>query len=271
MKKKPVEQGTAVATGGRPMKLRCDYREDDFEYWPRPTELQLAQLAARLARTEKIEPKQLVREAWALYWESCRVIKADYRKVEEYFRHEERSDASLADDCVGQIEPVPKPKKYPLTFGEAELLLLPKLKGRTADRAIVFRDYIFSKIVNRCLEGARDSEGIGVVEFTEETLRDLRDRYDDEVTKTFTQMRKRSYDAQGYAQLAGDFWGWYHGPRTYRLSEIKAANASKRWEKVREQERLAAEAKAKAEAEAKLNPVVTQPARKASKKSKSPS
>ena len=41
----------------------------------------VANLAARLARTEKIDPKQLVNEAWDLYWESCRKIQADHREV----------------------------------------------------------------------------------------------------------------------------------------------------------------------------------------------
>jgi hypothetical protein len=44
--------------------IRYDYREQDFEQWPRPSELELARLAAQLARTEKIDPKQLVAEAW---------------------------------------------------------------------------------------------------------------------------------------------------------------------------------------------------------------
>ena len=44
--------------------LSTDHRDQSFEYWPRPSELELAHLAARLARTEKIDSKQLVKEAW---------------------------------------------------------------------------------------------------------------------------------------------------------------------------------------------------------------
>jgi hypothetical protein len=82
---KPKTAASASISGTFKCKglvLRCDHRELDFEYWPRPSELELAHLAARLARTSPIDPKQLVKEAWSIYWESCQKIKKDYLEVE---------------------------------------------------------------------------------------------------------------------------------------------------------------------------------------------
>jgi len=78
MKNQHAQPGTPARTEGDNTKtlpapkadsliLTCDHRDAPFEHWPRPTELQLAELAARLACTEKIDPKQLVAEAWRLY------------------------------------------------------------------------------------------------------------------------------------------------------------------------------------------------------------
>jgi hypothetical protein len=72
--------------------LRCDYREEDFNHWPRPSELDLAHLAARLAGSTKGEPKPLAARAWKLYWECCKLIQEDYRKVQPQLEFDARGD-----------------------------------------------------------------------------------------------------------------------------------------------------------------------------------
>src|SRR5512135_2646567 len=76
-----IADAPVVAKSDR-LVLTCDHRDAPFEHWPRPTEMQLAELAARLARTEKIDPKQLVAEAWSLYWESCKKIQQDHLEMQ---------------------------------------------------------------------------------------------------------------------------------------------------------------------------------------------
>src|SRR3974390_1835547 len=122
----PAKQsGTFKSTG---IVVSSDHRDVGFEYWPRPSELELAHLAARLARTGTIDAKQLVGEAWNIYWESCRKIKEDYLQVDKGLRAMEALEGDL-DDVPDEEGGLPQPEKYPVSFQEMELLLLPKLKG----------------------------------------------------------------------------------------------------------------------------------------------
>jgi len=132
------------ATGkDQSLVIRYDYREQDFENWPRPSELELARLAAQLARTEKIDPKQWVAEAWEPYWESCRTIQTDHRKVEAYFAREAELERELNWPESETAAAVPMPKKFPVDHRQVEALLPPKQKGRTAERAALIREFIF--------------------------------------------------------------------------------------------------------------------------------
>ena len=230
--KRSVMSASLVSTGQMPNKgsglvLKCDYRESDFEHWPRPTELQLARLAAQLARTKRIKPQQLVQEAWELYWASCRKIQADYRDQEACFEHERQAEAS-SDDWDQPPQPaVPQPKKYPVTFREMEKLLLPKQKGRTAERASLIREYIFAQLVGRCFVVRPQFAPVSYWELEPDVLEKLRQQLKEEVTRQFEQFRKNVYSAEAYTRLAASFLEWH---RRY-IAAKKAAAARKRWGK----------------------------------------
>ena len=96
-----------------------------------PSALELATLASGLARTGKENPEDLARRAIFL-WVRC---------------HEERRvflrnmDPEWIDTLRAELD-IPTPKKYPITYDEFMMAMLPHLKGRTADRAAIFREYI---------------------------------------------------------------------------------------------------------------------------------
>jgi hypothetical protein len=81
-----LEQSSAIEaiTNGHSTAIKTENssRQDGFERWTRLSELELARLAAQLARTEKIDPKQLVSEAWNIYRESCQRSEQDRRELE---------------------------------------------------------------------------------------------------------------------------------------------------------------------------------------------
>ena len=165
--------------------IRYHYREHDFEHWPRPSELDLARLAAQLARGEKVEPKQLVAEAWELYWESCRTIQADHRKIDAYFAREAEMEQELDWPEPEAIEPLPAPKKFPVTHRQVEALLLPKLKGRTAERAGLIREYIFFQLARTCLVVKPQLAAVSYWEMEADVLEQLRQKLKDEVVRHF--------------------------------------------------------------------------------------
>lgn len=228
--KRPVAKPQTVKVQKKGLVLRCDHRTEHFDLWPRPSELELATLAARLARTEQIDPKQLVKEAWELYWASCEKIKADHLEVERHLREMEAQEAEEAEE---ESENIPRPLKYPVTFQEMELLLLPKLKGRTAERAELFREYIFADMVGLSRNDGSGEPRTCYWDYRMKDLDELRDRAQDEVAKAFGSWRRRVYDAQAYFQFASSFLHWHRGWTDLKNSEAKAANAKLGWEKRR--------------------------------------
>lgn len=209
MKKKPVQPGAdgAKVSG---IKLRCDHREEEqFEYWPPPTELQLAELAARLARMPVIDPKQLVGEAWAIYWESCRVIREDHKHVTQFFESEGRWGYLADDEPVCQALSLPVPKGYPVSDREAEILLLPKFKGRTAERARVMRDFIFADYVRSKMAETTPSGGKSMVSPTGEQLSRLQAEFKEEVPGLFAELRRMTFEKEYFARFAEEFPTWY--------------------------------------------------------------
>lgn len=170
--------------------IRYDYREQDFEHWPRPSELELARLAAQLARTEKIDPKQLVAEAWELYWESCRTIQTDHGKVEAYFAREAELERELNWPETETAAAVPMPKKFPVNHRQVEALLLPKQKGRTAERAALIREFIFSQLARTCLVVRPKLAAVSYWEMEADLLEQLRQKLKDEVARHFEKLRK---------------------------------------------------------------------------------
>jgi len=143
----PLTAGVPNPAGAPSSLVICgDYREHDFEHWPRPSELDLARLAAQLARSENIDPKQLVAVAWELYRESCHRLQIDHREVTAYHAQMDRVETELDDAAVVLPQWVPAPKKYPVTHQQVERLLLPQQKGRTAERAGLIREYFFAQL-----------------------------------------------------------------------------------------------------------------------------
>jgi hypothetical protein len=214
--------------------LTADHREQSFEYWPRPSELELAHLAARLARTEKIDPKQLVNQAWDLYWESCRKIQADHREVGKVLEALEARDGEMQ---LAERGDLPKPERFPVTFQEMELLLLPKLTGRTGERAAVFREYAFAQIIGGSFTFRGGLRVLTYWDFQPDALEELRERLRGLVSERFGTWRKGVYDAKAYATFAGPFLNWYCRWTERRRSEARAANARKGWEKRRKAKR----------------------------------
>lgn len=210
--------------------LECDYRDHGFEHWPRPSEMDLARLAAQLARSTKIAPKQLVDEAWELYWESCRRLQADSREVAAYHAHTERVDEDLdwAEEVGSLPKWVPAPKSYPVLHQQVERLLLPKQKGRTAERASLIREFFFAQLTRGCLVLRPKITLVTYWELDSAVLEDLRQKLKDDVARHFEKYRKTVFDADAYARFAVPFLQWRH---RYLVAQ-KAAAARKRWEKI---------------------------------------
>lgn len=239
MKKKPVQPGAADDAGSG-IKLRCDYREEaEFEYWPRPTELQLAELAARLARTPVIDPKQLVGEAWAIYRESCRVLHEDQKHVTEFFENEGRWEP--AGENAGGKPPEglqwPVPKRYPVSYKEAELLLLPKLKGRTAERARAMRDYLFADYVRSKMAQVQSPDGRSNVSPTGEQLKQLQEEFKEVAPGLFGELRQMTFDKGYFAAFAEEFLTWYRRREGIIKSMVRADSARRGWEKRRQEKK----------------------------------
>lgn len=212
------------------VEVNSDHRKESFEYWPRPSELDLAHLAARLARTEKIDPKQLVKEAWEVYRESCRQIQEDHFEVERMLQAQQTQDDERWSEEQSSI---PEPPQFPVTFHEMERLLLPKLKGRTGARATVFREYILAELLGRCFAFRPEFRAISYWEFEPDDLAKLRDMLRDDVAKKYGELRKSEYDAKTYGPFATSFLAWYGRWTGHRKSQAKAVNARKGWEKRR--------------------------------------
>lgn len=234
MKKKPVQAAVdgAKVTG---IKLRSDYREEEqFEYWPRPTELQLAELAARLARTTVIDPKQLVSEAWAIYQESCRLIREDYKHVTGFFENDGRCEDLTDEGPARTVLSLPVPKKYPVPYPEAERLLLPKLKGRTAERAQVMRGFLFADYVRSKMAEASSLDGKPVVSPTGEQLKRLQEEFRDDAPGIFAELRRMTFDKDYFARFAEEFLTWYQQRERFTKSWARSDNARRGWDKRRQ-------------------------------------
>ena len=213
-----VRSGLVLTAGG-------DYRVEDFDCWPRPTELELAQLAARLARTDKLDPKQLVEDAWAIYWESCRKIQDDHLAVKINDGKESPAEAVLAAVTDQPQQAVPLPKKYPVTFRELEALVLPKQKGRTANRASLIREYLLSECLGTCMVLRPKPHPLTYWELDENALNHMRELFSGQLAVKFGQCRARLFDESAYGRFAEAFLKWH---RQY-IAEKRSAAARKRW------------------------------------------
>lgn len=234
MKKKPV-QPAVDGTRASGIKLRSDHREEEqFEYWPRPTELQLAELAAGLARTPVIDPKQLVSEAWAIYQESCRLIREDYKHVSGFFEDDGRCEDLTNEDPARPALSLPVPKRYPVTYPQAELLLMPKLKGRTGDRAEVMRGFLFADYVRSKMAEKTPTDAKTFVSPVGEELERLRAAFKEEVPGIFAELRRMTFDKEYFARFAEEFLTWYQHRESLMKSWARSDNARRGWDKRRQ-------------------------------------
>lgn len=215
--------GAGEKTTGKGLIVKHEYREASFEYWPRPSELELATLAARLLRPDKVDPKQLVDEAWNLYHASCLKIQKDYLAAQ-------RLVPSWPPEDDFDLE-LPQPKQYPMTFEEMERLLLPRLRGRTAERAALLREFIFAEFLGRCFVLRGGARKVSYWEFVPEDLNILRERHRDSIAKEYGELRTKQYDAAAYAKFARSFLPWHRKWMEMKKSEVKAANAKLGWKK----------------------------------------
>lgn len=202
-----------------------DYRDGDLEFWPRPTEWQLAQLAAQLSRSDKLDAKQLIHDAWEIYWEGCRKIQNDHRAQKAWNEHESAADATL-HDWIHQPQPeVPQPKKYPVTFREMEILLLPGNYGHTAERAHLIREYVLSEFLGTCMVVRPRPHPLTYWELDPTALNELREHFRGQVDAKFGHYRAQLFNEGDYVRFADSFLKWH---RRY-ISEKRSAAARKRW------------------------------------------
>ena len=220
-------QPTTTAPKAGNLILKCDYHEQDFEQWPRPSELELARLAAQLASGGQLEAKQAVQMAWEVYWESCQLIQADHRHLDAYFAREAELDRELNYLELEAEGAVPMPKKFPLTHRQVEALLLPKLKGRTAERAALIREYLFSRLAGACLVVQPKLQAVSYWKVETELLEQLRQSTKNAVAKHYENFRRTVFEEHAYRRFAGDFLEWH---RSF-IAAKKAAAARVRWAK----------------------------------------
>ena len=243
MKLRKASPATA-GTGSKPAKadstttIKCsaDHRDNDFEYWPRPSEVELTRWAVQLARTGKTDPRQLVEEAWALYWESCRKIQQDHRAQKAFFENEGWDDDHADELEYYEQAALPTPAKFPVTFQEMEILLLPKQYGRTGERAELFREYFFASLMGWNCQGLSKNPTSSYWNCPKQELYQTRNKESikNEMARIYAKWRKTVFDAQAYSAFTTKFLRWYREWNAIRNSEIKAINALKGWNKRRQ-------------------------------------
>lgn len=218
---------SSVSEPGLVLTARGDYREEDIEFWPRPTEWQLSQLAAQLARTGTLDAKQLVHDAWEIYWEGCRKIQDDHRAQKAWIEQESATDAAIEEWIHQPRTAVPQPEKYPVTFRKMEILLLPGNYGHTAERAFLIREYVLSELLGTCLSLRPKPHPLTYWELDPKALDKLREHFSGQVAAKFGHYRAQLFNEDEYVRFADSFLKWH---RRY-ISENRSANARKRWSK----------------------------------------
>lgn len=214
-----------------PLILKCEYRDREFEHWPRPSELELAMLAAQLAHSGKVEPKRLVATAWEVYWESCRTLQADYQKVEAYFAREAALEAKLDEPEEPADDPLPMPEQFPLGYRELELLLMPRLKGRTAERAKRIRTFLFLEYIVGPLQRQSELNGSSPRFFTAGELDKLREESKAQLDQLHEQLRATPLGESDYGHFARQFLTWDQTRARFANSLIRSAVARQAWAK----------------------------------------
>ena len=118
-------------------------------------------------------------------------------------------EAAAMEEMEANAAELPQPKKFPVRFQEMELLLLPKLKGRTGERASVFREYALTQIVEQSFTFQGGFRVLTYWDLQPDVLKELREAYSGLVATRFGLWRGKAYDAGEYARFAVPFLKWY--------------------------------------------------------------
>lgn len=209
--------------------LKCDYHEEDFIYWPRPSELELTQLAARMACNAKTAPKQLAARAWQLYWECCKLIKEDHRKVQTQLEFDAHCDAEQDhfDESAADGSVVPAPKAFPVSFAKAEQLLLRRQNGGTSSRGRIVQEYLFAELVGTCIRPGPKPRPYSYWKLSRKKKTLFWKKLSETVTARYGQLCKRVFEKDQYVGFALAFLKWH---RRYK-SALKSKAARARWKK----------------------------------------
>jgi hypothetical protein len=196
--------------------------------------LDLSQLAARLAGSTKGEPKQLAARAWTLYWECCKLIQEDYLKVQPQLEFDARCDDAQdhfdAPPAGADAPIIPAPKQFPVPYDKVERLLLPQSSGKTAGRAQLFREYLFTELMANAFVLWPKPRACSYWELRRSQPNDLgqlRENLKETISERFGQLRRRVFDEPQYTRFAVAFLQWH---RRYK-SEKRSEAARKRWAK----------------------------------------
>lgn len=126
-------------------------------------------------------------------------------------------------------------KRYPVPYRAAELLLLPKLKGRTAERARVMRDFLFADYVHSKMAELHPDGGKSIVSAAGELLARLREEFKKEVPGIFGQLRRTSFDKEYFTAFAEQFLAWHRHRERFTKSIVRADSARRSWAKRRQE------------------------------------
>ncbi len=179
-----------------------------------PTPQQLATLAATLARQGNNNLEQLCSEAMLL-WAAAHEHIVLQRKCDEDWKVES------ARQEANRIEP-PEPKMHPVTRDEFCRLVLPKLNGRTGERASIIKMWLNHELaMNRWM---KTDQKKSVSEFEPTKA---------EIDNAFAEMQSKPMDYPTYRFRAYDFLLWYRDWRTTETSRKRAVAAQARHKKVK--------------------------------------
>jgi hypothetical protein len=177
-----------------------------------PTAQQLATLAATLARQSNKNSDKLCSEAMNL-WATAHEYMVLQRLCDKDWQVEKaRMDAN-------RIEPA-QPKSYPITRDDFCRLVLPKLNGRTGERASIIRIWLSHALtMDRWMVTDQKKP---VSEFAPTK---------DEVDDAFAEMQSKPMDYPTYRFRAYNFLEWYQKWRTKETSRKRTMAAQARHRK----------------------------------------
>jgi len=167
-----------------------------------PTTEQLAMLAAALAHTGEDDSFHLVSRAADLWERTQAYLDFMY------------SEAPLSEEQLArgaEFQALPKPRKYPVKRDEFAQLMLPRLKGRTADLAAALKAYGAEKLRRERVRQGSSEEPTP-----------------EEVAKYYAEWKPM--DQPTFSEASWEFFHWWKDYHRQQVSEVrrKAALSAKR-------------------------------------------